>query len=51
VGLGPIEERVGRRIDVVLGANTMLTSALVWVLDKEQGALCVSERDVDVYAR
>jgi hypothetical protein len=46
----PIEQRLGRRIDFVLGANAMLASALVWVLDREQGRVYVSDRDVNVYA-
>jgi len=50
VNLDPIEQRLGERIDFVLGANAMVTSALVWVLDKERQAVYVSERDVDVYA-
>ncbi len=48
VNLGSIEERLQSRIDFVLGANTMLTSNLVWVLDKESGSMVVSERSVDV---
>lgn len=50
VSLEPIEQRLERRIDFVLGANTMLASGLVWVLDKSQGAVFISDRDVDVYA-
>ena len=50
VSLEPIEQRLERRIDFVLGANAMLTSSLVWVLDRAQNALFISERDVDVYA-
>jgi hypothetical protein len=50
VSLDPIEQRLNRRIDLVLGANTMLASALVWVLDKTQNALFFSDRDVNVYA-
>lgn len=50
VSLEPIEQRLGRRIDFVLGANAMLASALVWVLDREQGRVYVSDRDVNVYA-
>ncbi|GAB4478302.1 MAG: hypothetical protein Kow0088_18010 [Anaerolineales bacterium] len=50
VNLEPVEQRLKKRIDFVLGANLMLTSALVWVLDKEHGRTLVSERDVNVYA-
>jgi predicted aspartyl protease len=50
VSLGPIEQRLDRRIDFVLGANAMLASALVWVLDKKQGVAYISDRSVDVYA-
>ena len=50
VNLEPIEQRLGKRIDFVLGANAMLSSALVWVLDEEGKAVHISERDVDVYA-
>jgi len=34
----------------VLGANTMLASVWVWMLDKSQNAVLISERSVDVYA-
>lgn len=50
VSLEPVEQRIGKRIDMVLGANLMLTSALVWVLDKAQGKVRISNRDVNVYA-
>jgi predicted aspartyl protease len=50
VSLEPIEERLGKRIDFVLGANTMLASVWVWVLDKSQNAVLISERSIDVYA-
>jgi hypothetical protein len=49
ISLEPIEQRLEKRIDFVLGANAMLTSALVWVLDKKQGKVYVSARDVNVY--
>ena len=50
VNLEPIEERIDRRIDFVLGANAMLASGLVWVLDESNGALLVSPSDIRVQA-
>lgn len=49
VSLEPIEERLDKRIDFVLGANTMLGSGWVWVLDKAQNAVLISERSIDMY--
>lgn len=48
--LEQIESRLSERIDFVLGANALLSSALVWVLDRREGRLHLSERDVDVLA-
>ncbi len=46
--LSAIERRLNRRVDFVLGANALISSRLVWVLDKAQEKVFVSERDVDV---
>jgi len=48
VDLGIIEERLGRRVDFVLGANALIRSGLVWVLDREEARVYVSERTVEV---
>ncbi len=48
VDLTAIEQRLNRRVDFVLGANTLVGSSLVWVLDKARQSVYVSERLVDV---
>lgn|GEM_PF-4070365 len=42
--LSPIEEKLGTRLDIVLGLNTMLSSSTVWALDTEAGRLEVTRR-------
>jgi len=49
--LSIIEQRLDVRVDFVLGANTLLASSTVWVLDKAGGYAYVTARGVNVRAR
>lgn len=42
VDLSGIEERIGRRVDMVLGANAMMKSGWRWWFDKQDGKVWVS---------
>ena len=48
VDLSPVEQGLDARVDFVFGANAMLTSGLVWVIDREHSCLRLAERGVDV---
>jgi len=43
VDLSPVEDALGRRIDVVFGANAMLKGGLRWLFDREQNRVSIME--------
>jgi len=48
VDLTAIEQRLDKRVDFVLGANALISSGLVWVLDSAKETIYISEHDVNV---
>ena len=48
IDLRAVEELLGTRVDFVLGVNTMLTSARVWVVDAREKCIRLATHGVDV---
>lgn len=48
IDLTAVEARLGARIDFVLGVNTLLRSARVWVIDSSSGSIWLANTGVEV---